>query len=223
MFGGEPPPEVAAIFPSVPQSMFVLFKVMNGDTEPVEPLFHALPLSKLAFVLYMVVSSWAILSILTAVVSENMIQATERHRNELEEEIAHTKEDQTREYLIKLFNDFDQDSSGELGEKEFEELLGDSETRGKLEEMLGLEEQQIKEIFEFLTVGDNAIDQKTFIKALQSEGRQVTERSMYRLEKVLVNTWTIWLRTERTRATLRRKHHTLCRKLKNLTACCSSQ
>merc|ERR1719446_1561000 len=88
VFGGNAPPEVAQIFPTVPQSMFVLFKVMNGDTEPVEPLFQALPLSKLAFVLYMVVSSWAILSILTAVVSENMINATEKHREDLEEEMA---------------------------------------------------------------------------------------------------------------------------------------
>merc|ERR1719506_2630079 len=92
LFGGRAPPEVAAIFPNVPQSMFVLFKVMNGDMEPVEPLFQAFALSKLGFVLYMVVSSWAILSILTAVVSKNMIQATEHHRNELEEEQAFTRE-----------------------------------------------------------------------------------------------------------------------------------
>merc|ERR1719502_1450147 len=50
IFGGKAPDEVAAIFPSVPQSMFVLFKVMNGDTDPVEPLFHEVPLSKLIFV-----------------------------------------------------------------------------------------------------------------------------------------------------------------------------
>merc|ERR1740138_1248506 len=43
LFGGNAPPEVAEIFPNVPQSMFVLFKVMNGDMEQVEPLFHALP------------------------------------------------------------------------------------------------------------------------------------------------------------------------------------
>merc|ERR1719487_1575084 len=88
IFGGKAPDEVAAIFPSVPQSMFVLFKVMNGDTDPVEPLFHEVPLSKLIFVLYMVVSSWAILSILTAVVSENMINATDAHRLEVDGELS---------------------------------------------------------------------------------------------------------------------------------------
>merc|ERR1719379_1987392 len=34
LFGGRAPPEIGEIFPSVPQAMFVLFKVMNGDTEP---------------------------------------------------------------------------------------------------------------------------------------------------------------------------------------------
>merc|ERR1719352_1145356 len=108
LFGGRAPPEVAEIFPSVPQAMFVLFKVMNGDTEPLEPVFNALPIMKLVVVLYMVVSSWAILSILTAVVSENMIQATEHHREELEEEMASTKDSNSREYLAEIFASADQ-------------------------------------------------------------------------------------------------------------------
>merc|ERR1740138_1496747 len=91
---------------------FALFKVMNGDTEPVEPLFQALPISKLGFVLYMVVSSWAILSILTAVVSENMINATEAHREELEEELSSNRQIAIKEYLSDLFGSADKDGSG---------------------------------------------------------------------------------------------------------------
>ena len=50
------PEEVQEIFPSVPSSMFVLFQVMNGDTGKVEPLFLIMPILKLIFVLFMVIS-----------------------------------------------------------------------------------------------------------------------------------------------------------------------
>merc|ERR1719426_771420 len=186
LFGGQAPPEVGEIFPSVPQSMFVLFKVMNGDTEQVEPLFHACPLSKLVFVLYMVVSSWAILSILTAVVSENMIQATEHHRNELEEEKAFTRDREVREYLANLFAEADQDGSNELGEEEFEAMLHDKSKCADLQEKTGLKAHDLEQIFKFLITGDK-VSQDVFIDALQSESHPVTERTVFRLEKRLID------------------------------------
>ena len=41
------PEDVVEIFPTVGESMFVLFKVMNADTEILEPLFGYLQASKL--------------------------------------------------------------------------------------------------------------------------------------------------------------------------------
>lgn len=186
MFGGQAPPDVADIFPNVGQSMFVLFKVMNGDTEPVEPLFEALPISKLAFVLYMVISSWAILSILTAVVSENMIRATEHNRSELDQEQAFTQDRTVREYLGKLFSDADTDNSNELGEEEFEGMLEDQSICADLTEKTGLQGHELEQIFRFLMTGDK-ISRETFIDALMSESRPVTERSVFRLEKRLID------------------------------------
>merc|ERR1712187_523922 len=69
IFGGPDhvPDGMEGIFPNVLQSMFVLFMAMNGDPEFLQPMFKAIPVSKLFYVLYMILSSWAILSILTAV------------------------------------------------------------------------------------------------------------------------------------------------------------
>ena len=49
----------------------------NGDTADISVFFEDYQVMKLFFVTFMVVSNWAILAILTAVVSENMIRATQ--------------------------------------------------------------------------------------------------------------------------------------------------
>lgn len=76
--GGHVPEEAQELFGSVVESMFLLFRVMNGDQEPIEPLFSTVPL-RLLCVGFVVISNWAVLAILTAVLSENMISATREH------------------------------------------------------------------------------------------------------------------------------------------------
>merc|ERR1712137_834697 len=81
--GGGVPDEAQELFSNVIGSMFLLFRVMNGDQGPIEPLFSTLPLRFLC-VCYVVVSNWAVLAILTAVVSENMISAAREHEKQEE-------------------------------------------------------------------------------------------------------------------------------------------
>lgn len=187
LFGGRAPPDVAAIFPSVPQSMFVLFKVMNGDTDSVEPLFEALPLSKLVCVLYMVVSSWAILSILTAVVSENMINATDAHRLEVDSEQHETNERLEIQFLTDALMRADKNGDGDLGWTDFNALLEDEHISGMLTEITGSTKEDLREVYTHLRTGDAAVKRDDFIKAVRTEKRSVTERWMYRLEKKLIN------------------------------------
>merc|ERR1719215_2120882 len=68
VFGGPDatPDVIKSTFPDVPQSMFVLFMAMIGEISYVEPLFEIASWAKVFFMLYGVLSSWAILSILTA-------------------------------------------------------------------------------------------------------------------------------------------------------------
>jgi len=167
--------------------MFVLFKAMNGDTESLLPLFHALPLSKLGFVVYMVVSSWAILSILTAVVSENMIKANEQRRNELDEEREYTKVNEVREYLAQLFADADRDKNNYIGPEEFKSMMDDASTSSDLTEKTGLQRKDLEQIFTFMLDRSGRVSREVFIAALQNESRIVTERSVFRLEKRLLD------------------------------------
>merc|ERR1719329_578857 len=54
--GTTAPPQVLMVFPSVMDSIFVLFKAMNGDWEALIPLLDALPASKIVLVLYTILS-----------------------------------------------------------------------------------------------------------------------------------------------------------------------
>merc|ERR1719158_1820128 len=89
--------------------MFTLFRVMSGaeaeeEAHPIDSLMTALPVVKFGFIFFMVTSSWTLLSILTAVVSENMIATTGQ---EMEEQRICGDEDERAAHikaLQKLFN-----------------------------------------------------------------------------------------------------------------------
>merc|ERR1719282_34638 len=87
LFGGaeHTPEEVHDVFISVPQSMFVLFRVINGDIDELETVFRVLPGMKAAYMLYVVLSNWVIMSILTASATEHMIHVTETDRKQKEQ------------------------------------------------------------------------------------------------------------------------------------------
>lgn len=65
-------------FKSVADSMFTLFVLMNGeDWISAMPLLDMYPFIKFTFVIFIIISTWALLSVMTGVVSDNMIFARE--------------------------------------------------------------------------------------------------------------------------------------------------
>merc|ERR1719375_2676673 len=88
-----------------------------------EPLFDLLPGSRMAFVLYVVLSSWAILSILTAVVSDNMIRVAQAAKDE-EEEANKLQQHLNRTAKLKeILGNADVHNDGLIDRDEFERLL----------------------------------------------------------------------------------------------------
>ena len=72
---------------------------MNGAFDAVQEILDAVPSTKLACALFMIISNWAILAIFTAVVSENMITTVEDRRRENEDE---ENVDKTERSIVKL-------------------------------------------------------------------------------------------------------------------------
>merc|ERR1711933_453651 len=90
LYGGDPPEEAVELFGTVPQSMFVLFKLMNDDQSVVDPILSSFA-GRILFAVFMVLANWAILAILTSVVSDNMIAASMRSDQEDKESEAKAK------------------------------------------------------------------------------------------------------------------------------------
>merc|ERR1711998_254844 len=75
--------EVQNMFSTVGASMFTLFEIMSGwSLANLSPLLEAMPFLKPAFVVFIIYTSWALLSVMTGVVSENMIAIREQMDSE---------------------------------------------------------------------------------------------------------------------------------------------
>merc|ERR1712048_1331798 len=59
---GDFPEDAKKLFDSVPTSMFTLFAIMNGqEWVRIEPFVRDRPVAKFAFVIFVIISSWALL------------------------------------------------------------------------------------------------------------------------------------------------------------------
>jgi len=184
LFGGDSPEEVMDIFRSVPESIFVLFLVMDGHKSLLDPLFDAWAPSKLVFMIFVMISEWAMLSILTAVVSENMINVTEARRSELELE---DREDQDRDRAKKLEDVFalmDTNRDGSVELLEFERFLKDDEMRNAFCGAASMHLMDCMHLFHILE-RNGAVAEKDFVEACRRESKPVSERSVMMLERRL--------------------------------------
>jgi hypothetical protein len=189
-FSEIPPEPVREPFHGLGDTFFVLFQVMNGDQSVLEPLFDHAPLTKVIFVVFMIMTNWSILSILTAVVSENMISVTEQNEKERAEVERMQAEERQNLRLEEIFASLDKDGSGDLDLAEFKNILSDanSTTRDELCETAKMNANDLVEIFDYLSrePGDGAnprVHRWYFIDGLRHESAPPTERSIMRLEK----------------------------------------
>merc|ERR1719245_2984257 len=97
--------------------MFTLFRQMSSglpddEMAALDELMDQLPAAKFAFVFFMVTSSWTLLSILTAVVSENMISTTEQQEALMRMATAEEDRKEQLRALKALFQDMDENGDG---------------------------------------------------------------------------------------------------------------
>merc|ERR1712194_853565 len=84
---------------------------MNGDIAVIDPICNNVA-GQLMFASFMVVSNWAILAILTSVVSDNMIASSQRAFESDEAQNNLKRIVKQRRELITLFEEIDKDGSG---------------------------------------------------------------------------------------------------------------
>eukprot|EP00931_Biecheleriopsis_adriatica_P044467 TRINITY_DN25436_c0_g6_i1.p1 TRINITY_DN25436_c0_g6~~TRINITY_DN25436_c0_g6_i1.p1 ORF type:complete len:693 (+),score=118.43 TRINITY_DN25436_c0_g6_i1:52-2079(+) len=180
--------EIIAPFKTVGDSMFTLFRVMSGaesdaEAQAIDSIMAALPILKFWFVFFMVTSSWTLLSILTAVVSENMISTTGNQEKEL---LLCSAEEDRQEHikaLKELFGVIDTKGDGFVREDDVREFLKDKNRAMQTAKMCRVPVRDVVEVMKTLgRNSDQVIKMETFVECLLDVGTPVTEKSVMKLE-----------------------------------------
>mmetsp|Transcript_122018 Transcript_122018/g.352563 ORF Transcript_122018/g.352563 Transcript_122018/m.352563 type:complete len:700 (+) Transcript_122018:84-2183(+) len=179
--------EVTSCFPNMFDAVFNMFKVMQMDFDPMEPLFKWAPVTKYIIMLYVVVMNWAIFSILTAVVSDEMAKVTEKLAND---QAAVDKTYKNNKLVAQIFDKLDKNRSGEISQSEFKAFLKSQEEVQELCDAAGLELADLQEFFDIWSHSKEDgeelhLTRHCFVTGLQKEQDAVSQRAMLKMEKRL--------------------------------------
>merc|ERR1719331_2472430 len=118
-------------FGTVSLSLYSLFQLMNGDTSVIDPIEEIL-VGKFLFAGFVVISTWAVLAILTAVVSEKMIASSDRFQEEEKQRKDEEKEKANKQALLELFRKDDPRGTKMINKSRWTEMVCDGPTRMEL-------------------------------------------------------------------------------------------
>ena len=158
--------EDAEYFGSIVSSMFSLFQVTTMDSWPdiAAPLLHRSLWWRMFFVIFIAFSAWTMISLVTAVVSDNVIQATQ-DRKEKQKEAQERRRKEFVDFLKICFVNADADGNQVLDKEEFGTLIKDEQVVAKMEDLgVTLPLQELEKAFEMLDVdedGELSIDEFT--------------------------------------------------------------
>jgi len=158
LYGGDPPADGVKHFGTVATSLFSLFRIMNGDTSVVRSVCNTV-FGQLLFAVFMVLSNWAILAILTSVVSDNMISASQ---SAAEEDNKKDKEDEYNRRVGRLnvlFKEIDKDGSGCISAQEWHELCQDPGLFHELSTATSYNAKDLHDLFRCLAASKTRLDQ----------------------------------------------------------------
>mmetsp|Transcript_37480 Transcript_37480/g.67794 ORF Transcript_37480/g.67794 Transcript_37480/m.67794 type:complete len:697 (+) Transcript_37480:82-2172(+) len=187
------------LFSSMCDSLFGLFSVMNQQNwDSVAPLLEKMPSIKPVYVIFTICSSWALLSVLTGVVSDNMMSVREAQAQKDDDAQEEKREWLTR-WLRGVFAAADKDGSGALGRSEYRELLRSPFHLKKLQHVARVPMQDMVQMFDLLDIdGNNQIEFNEFLIGFEWLNNPITGKSLLKvghegriscmaLEKLLVN------------------------------------
>jgi len=181
IFGTEIPPAAIEEFGSVPTSMFNLFKLMNGETDVVNPLAVNAAV-KLIFVGFMITANWMVLAILTSVISDRMIRATS---NADSEDALRAKRQAYEESVYRLRLVVGESGAyNYLTSSQFQAMMGHKAASKDVCESAGLSPAAVEEVF-LMLARDDRVDIEEFVAKLLEESAPTTERSIFRLERAV--------------------------------------
>jgi len=176
--------EIQELFHNVPESMFALFEMMScWSLMDFKPLFRIVPLVKLMAVLFYVLTAWALLAVMTGVVSEKMIAVKEQLSNEEAQREA-AKGERVAEKVLEVFQKVDSNGSGAISREEFNSMLICTDLTKALMEVSFVSPQDLGELFSWLDRDkDGTVDIDEFIQGFRCLNDQLNPKNMLQLKE----------------------------------------
>lgn len=151
------PAETRSLFGTVADSMFTLFSVMNSQGwKRVAPLLATVPWTKPIFVIFTIYSSWALLSVMTGVVSDNMFEVRKQQMKS-DEMLNIERHVNLCTTLTEVFSAADRDGSGTLAREEYNQLLRSSYHKQKIQRITNIPIKDLPMVFDWLDVDKTGI------------------------------------------------------------------
>jgi len=177
------PEETRLMFNTIADSMFALFAFMNSQQwHKVAPLLNLMPWTKLLFVVFTIYSSWALLSVMTGVVSDHIQYV--REVQEQEDEVAQdVRQGNLVRTLSQIFAAADPDGSGKLRRSVYLEILNSPFQVKRLQQTVKLHLEDIRTIFDLLDLdGAGTVDFEEFCESLDWISKPVTGRRLLKVD-----------------------------------------
>ncbi|CAJ1348982.1 unnamed protein product [Effrenium voratum] len=174
-------PHVRGLFSNVLDSLFTLFGLMNSQYwEEVDPLFRTFPFLKPVWVLFTVLSSWALLSIMTGVVSDNMLEVRQLQERKDEEKAERVRLKVTQA-LSEVF--FAASKDGVMEKQDYVEIMSSPYYLRKLQSVANMPIPDLLRMFDWLDVNQQgSILQEDFMAGFDWLNEAVTGKSLLKLQ-----------------------------------------
>lgn len=170
-----------AHFGNVMESLFTLFGLMNSQFwREVEPLFDKLPWMRVVWVCFTVLSSWALLSVMTGVVSDNMLEVRLLQARKDEEKAQHLRA-LVSQSLSEVFGAAS--TSGILSKQAYVEIISSPYYLGKLQKVANVPTEDLVRMFDWLDVDHKGhITEEDFMAGFDWLNEPVTGKSLLKLQ-----------------------------------------
>mmetsp|Transcript_49350 Transcript_49350/g.141906 ORF Transcript_49350/g.141906 Transcript_49350/m.141906 type:complete len:747 (+) Transcript_49350:1-2241(+) len=177
------PTESREMFGNIADSMFTLFAFMNGHQwHKVRPLLDLLPWTKPLFVAFTICGSWALLSVMTGVVSDHIQYVREQQGRE-DDEAREERRGQLTFMLSQIFAAADREGKGELSREAFMDIFSSAYQVRRLQRAVNQPLADIKYIFDWLDVdGTGYVDFREFCEGLDCLEEPVTGQRLLKVD-----------------------------------------
>jgi len=182
------PVEVQHAFGTVPESMFTLFRVMCGvasaeESLAVDMVMSSAPCAKFALVFFMITSSWTLLSILTSVVSEEMLHSTDFFFGEEKITESNAARKEHRRKIEDLFEDLDSDHCGTITDRKLEEFFANPKNAARAAKTTKILPEDVHDILEYkIKHHGRGVAKDEFVSSLVGVSEALTEKSLMCIE-----------------------------------------